>query len=411
MLANSLFAADNRVQAVPLSPPPFQLRPEASYLIVGGLGGIGVEMAKWMVDDLGAKSIILISRSGMDATGAVETIEALSRPGVVVTVRKCDVAKKEDLEAILHECVQTLPPIRGVIQSAMVLKVSLEPISLARTKHKLTPQLLQDAIFPNMTLNKYYQALDPKIQGSQNLHDLFQQPDQVDFFVMLSSLAGILGNPSQSNYAAGNTFQDALAHHRASHGLPALAIDIGQVIDVGWVAQNPNVISRGVLAMAREIRVKDLTALIEYHIRAGRTGLSKPAAQIAIGLEEYPAFDARFSHVSASLAGFSTKQESQDPLRSVESQIAAAGQDSARLFGVILEAFKQKLGRLLAMRVEDIHDEETIAGHGVDSLVAVEIRNWFRKEVGADVTVFEILNGKRGVKEVVEEVVRGMVGA
>ena len=260
-----------------------------------------------------------------------------------------------------------------------------------------------------MTLDKYYQALDPKIQGSQNLHDLFQEADQLDFFVMLSSLAGTLGNPSQSNYAAGNTFQDALAHHRASCALPALAIDIGQIIDVGWVAQNPNVISRGVLAMAREIRVKDLTALIEYHIQAGCTGLNKPAAQIAIGLEEYPAFDARFSHVSASLAGFSTKKESQDSLRSVESQIAAAGHDSARLLVVLLEAFKQKLGRLLALKVEDVHEEETIAGHGVDSLVAVEIRNWFRKEIGANVTVFEVLNGKLSVKGVIEGVVRHLV--
>ena len=136
--ANSFFAADMRVQAVPRSPPPFQLRAEASYLIVGGLGGIGVEMAKWMVHDLGAKSIILISRSGMDATGAIETVEALSRPDVVITVRKCDIAKKKDLEAILHECVQTLPPIRGVIQGAMVLKVSLEAIYLAHSKTKVT---------------------------------------------------------------------------------------------------------------------------------------------------------------------------------------------------------------------------------------------------------------------------------
>ena len=95
-------------------------------------------MAKWMVHDLGAKSIILISRSGMDVTGAIENFEALSRSGVIITVRKCDVAKKNDLEAILHECSQTLPPIRGVIQGAMVLKVSLQAICLAHSKTKVT---------------------------------------------------------------------------------------------------------------------------------------------------------------------------------------------------------------------------------------------------------------------------------
>lgn len=261
-----------------------------------------------------------------------------------------------------------------------------------------------------MTLTKYYQALDPKIRGSQNLHEYFQQsPDQLDFFVMLSSLGGIVGNASQSNYAAGNTFQDALAHHRTSHGLPTLTIDVGKVIDAGWVAQNQDVISRGVLAMARDIRVKDLTSLIEHHIRSRITGSSIPAAQVAIGLEEYPAYDARFSHVGASLAGFSQKQVSQDQTQSLESQIAAAGHDSARLLSVIQDAFKQKLGRLLALKVEDVHEEDTIAGHGVDSLVAVEIRNWFRKELRANVTVFEILDGKVSLRGLVERIVGEMV--
>lgn len=261
-----------------------------------------------------------------------------------------------------------------------------------------------------MTLTKYQQALDPKIRGSQNLHDSFQHPpDQLDFFVMLSSLCGVLGNASQSNYAAGNTFQDALAQHRASHGMPALTIDVGKVVDAGWVAQNTDLVSRGILAMARDIRVKDLTALIEHHIRAGSTGSGRAAAQIAIGIEEYPTYDARFSHVGASLAGFSQEQRSQDPTRSLESQIAAAGHDSTRLLSLILEAFRLKLGRLLALKYEDVHEEDTIAGHGVDSLVAVEVRNWLRKEVGANVTVFDILNGKTSLKGVVEGIVREMV--
>lgn len=116
--------ADEIIQTVPKSPPPFKLRSEASYLIVGGLGGIGVEMAKWMVHELGVKSIILISRSGMDASVATETVEALKGSDVVVvTVRKCDVADKEDISAVLRDCAQTLPPIRGVVQGAMVLKV------------------------------------------------------------------------------------------------------------------------------------------------------------------------------------------------------------------------------------------------------------------------------------------------
>ena len=111
------------MQATPKLPPPLQLRTDASYLLVGGLGGIGVEIAKWMVNKLGAKSLILISRSGMDATGAADAVAALKKPGVSITVRKCDVSDKQGLSAVLENCAQTLPPIRGLVQGAMVLKV------------------------------------------------------------------------------------------------------------------------------------------------------------------------------------------------------------------------------------------------------------------------------------------------
>ena len=112
------------MQAIPRSPPRLQLRADASYLLVGGLGGIGIEIAKWMVNELGAKSLILISRSGIDGKGATDAVEALSNPGVSITVRKCDVADKQSLSALLRDCAQTLPPIRGVVQGAMVLQVS-----------------------------------------------------------------------------------------------------------------------------------------------------------------------------------------------------------------------------------------------------------------------------------------------
>lgn len=264
-----------------------------------------------------------------------------------------------------------------------------------------------------MSLTNYYKTLNPKIRGSQNLHDMFRQsPEQLDFFVMLSSLGGLLGNASQSNYAAGNTFQDSLARHRASLGLPALTIDVGKVVDAGWVSQNVELVQRGVLEMARDIRVQDLTALIEHHVRARSQGPDKAAAaQVAVGIEKGPAFDARFLHVDASLMATSQKQESQDQTKSLESQIAAAGQDGVKVSAVILEAFRQKLSRLLALRIEDVHDDDTIMKHGVDSLVAVEIRNWLRKEIGASVTIFEILNGKVSIRQMVDGIAKEIVKA
>ena len=99
------------------------LRRDASYLLVGGLGGIGVEMAKWMVHSQGATSLIFVSRSGLDSAAAAAALDALQKPGVTITVRKCDVADYKKLSAVLDECSKSLPAIRGVIQCAMVLQV------------------------------------------------------------------------------------------------------------------------------------------------------------------------------------------------------------------------------------------------------------------------------------------------
>ena len=225
--------------------------------------------------------------------------------------------------------------------------------------------------------------MTPKSATPKTYTIFFQQPLQkLDFFVILSSLAGLLGNASQSNYAAGNTFQDALARHRSSLGLSALTIDVGKVVDAGWMSQNVDLVHRGVLEMAREIRVKDLTAIIEHHMRANTTAPGKAAAQVAVGIESGPTFNARFSHIDASLMATSQKQESQDQTRSLDSQIAAARHDGAKVSALILEAFKRKLDRLLALKFENVHGDDTIMKRGVDSLVAVEIRNWLRNEVG-----------------------------
>ena len=120
-----------------------------------------------------------------------------------------------------------------------------------------------------MTLSKYCGALDSEIRGTQHLHGYFASREtDLDFFIMLSSLAGIMGNPSQADYAAGNTFQNALTYHRAAKGFPALAIDVDMVTDVGWFAENRAKVGRSISAAAKEIHTKDLTALIEHHVAA-----------------------------------------------------------------------------------------------------------------------------------------------
>ena len=180
--------------------------------------------------DRGARNIVILSRSGAKKQEAKNLISALAERGVNIKAYACNFCDASQMLKTLDICHLELPPIRGVIQGAMVL---------------------QDSVFENMTGMDFMTAAKPKVEGSWNLHRLL--PKDMDFFICLSSGAGIAGARGQSNYAAGmsnhslvvvltsatgNTYQDALAWHRRAQGLPAVTIDIGIVLSVGFVAEN-----------------------------------------------------------------------------------------------------------------------------------------------------------------------------
>lgn len=266
-----------------------------------------------------------------------------------------------------------------------------------------------------MSLDEYAGALRAKVPGSVNLHKHFASNGQeLDFFIMLSSLAGIMGNTSQANYAAGNTFQDALAHHRASHGLAATAIDLGNVLDVGWVAQNRAKVAADVLETAKDITMSDLTALIKHAINTNKpvnreTDVNATLShQIMFGIEGFPRVDPKFSHVpsvfpKSSSGANSSSDQQQSSIRALIAQ-APPNADVAMLADIIVTAVRQKLSRLLSLPEVEIDEQDTLAGHGIDSLVAVEVRNWLRKDAGADVSIFEILSGKGTIRQLVEKI-------
>ncbi|KAL8717110.1 MAG: hypothetical protein Q9225_005621 [Loekoesia sp. 1 TL-2023] len=184
----------------------------ATYLIKGGLGGIGRSILRWMVTR-GVKYLLVPSRSGTASAAASEVMRELSVQNIVVSTPKCDVSSKDSLSHMLEESATTLPPIRGCIVATMVLK---------------------DCTFENMTLTQWDQTSRSKVESSWNLYTLL--PD-LGFFILLSSVSGVVGNPGQSNYAAGCTFQDALARHRSQRGQKAVSIDLGVVRSIGIVAE------------------------------------------------------------------------------------------------------------------------------------------------------------------------------
>ncbi|KAI0849455.1 putative polyketide synthase [Daldinia vernicosa] len=300
----------------------FRLRPDASYLIVGGVGGIGRSVAQWLVDR-GAKNLILLSRSAGDLdldenqnTNGALFVRELRATGCRVKPVSCDVARATELAKALRACEdEGLPPVRGVVQGAM---------------------LLRDAIFEQMTLDDWRAGLQPKLNGTRNLHAAFSQPDSLDFFVMLSSVSGIVGITSQTNYAAGGSYEDALARWRQAQGLPGVTIDLGPISDIGYVAKSAKVADR----------------------------LRK---------------DGDFTMLDEDIV-----------LRALKAALGDAGscEEGATLIG---NAIASKLSDIFMTPVAEIDLSKPPAHFGVDSLVAVELRNMLVLQAAADISIFNIL--------------------
>ena len=195
-----------------LAAPPLSrdgLRPDKTYLVTGGLGGIGCAMAAWLAEQ-GARTIVLNGRRAPDA-GAEKTIRALRERGVTVRVELADVTDSVALDDMLARMDRELPPLGGVIHSVGVLS---------------------DAAIGNQRWESFETVLWPKMLGAWHLHRATADHD-LDMFVLFSSVAGILGNPGQANHAAANAFLDQLAAHRRALGLPGQAIAWGAWSELG----------------------------------------------------------------------------------------------------------------------------------------------------------------------------------
>jgi NADPH:quinone reductase-like Zn-dependent oxidoreductase/NAD(P)-dependent dehydrogenase (short-subunit alcohol dehydrogenase family) len=373
--------SDERVEMVLASKSKPLFDPHSSYLVAGGFGGIGQETARWMVQN-GARSLILPSRVLVEGSGSTreELIQELRAQGADVRAPLCDIADRAQLEKTLQE-LNNMPPIKGCIQTAMVMR---------------------DSSFANMTIDDWHASLAPKLTGSWNLHQLL--PSDLDFFVMFSSSTGIMGSFGQSNYTAGNTFQDALAAHRVQHGQRAHAIAMSMVVGVGWVAENAQVQALlRVRGMLEEVSLDDIYELLRFccNVKSASVGsqiitsLSRPADLRALGIIE-PLGSTRpiYSHMHTLPSRYDVSSDSTggQVAKKLPSLLLQDATTLAEATDIITEAIQMQLSSLLVVSKDDIDPKKPIHKYGVDSMVAVEMRNWFSKGVGADIGTTEILD-------------------
>jgi acyl transferase domain-containing protein/acyl-CoA synthetase (AMP-forming)/AMP-acid ligase II/acyl carrier protein len=323
----------------------FQCGSEGAYLITGGLGGLGLQVAQWLVDR-GAKQLLLIGRS-TPSSSAQMLIRSWEQSGTRISVAQADVSDPQALAQLLEPYLQhySPTPLRGIIHAAGVL---------------------DDGVLMQQRWESFESVMAPKVQGAWNLHVLTQN-HPLDFFVLFSSAASLIGSAGQANYSAANAFLDALAHDRRAMKLPGLSINWGAWQDVGLAAQHQ---------VSKTLEAKGLGSISSQQgLAILEELLSQPAApQVGV----LPIHGSQWQSSSAPFfRDFATQSAEDQPLMTniaflQELETAGANERRSRLMAHIQSQIVKVLGLSPSLLIDP---QQGFSELGIDSLTAIELRN------------------------------------
>ena len=259
----------------------------------------------------------------------------------------------------------------------------------------------QDMLFEQIGIEEYKAIVGPKVQGAWNLHNALPEA-ALDFFVMLSSAAGLFGTRGQAVYAGTSTFLGAFAGWRQAQGLPASAIHLSAIGDVGYVAENTDrQAAIGSTYGDKMLTEREFLALLRAAIENQRSDpdiYTSPVLSGAAQQQPYWASDAKFAHLRrAALAGQDGPEPTvlaADPSLQSLAQLLTGAESPEAAREAISARLKTKLCSLLMVPEEDLDASKPIVTYGLDSLVAVEFRNWMAKEAGARVQLMDLMTSK-----------------
>ncbi len=321
---------------------------DGTYLITGGLGALGLEIAQWLVDQ-GANQIVLTSRrSPSEAVQPV--LDQLQHQGAEVRVIPGDVANPGDVKTILTAIEQSMPPLRGIIHTAGVL---------------------DDGVLVRQSWDRFEKVMAPKIAGSWNLHQLTAHLS-LDFFVCFSSISSFLGSPGQSNYAAANAFMDGLAHYRQQHHQSGLSLNWGPWGQVGMAARlgsqdQARVSSKGFSEIQPQLGLQVLHDLLD----SKHPQLAVVAVNWSDCLSQNPAM-AEQTLLEYVLPDTHKTLKTTEP--DLVQQLRSLPPKKARK--VLIDHVKEKVAKVLGVAsIERIDSQVGFADQGMDSLMAVELRS------------------------------------
>jgi acyl transferase domain-containing protein/aryl carrier-like protein len=358
---------DPEVVVAPSIEDTVTFRADGTYLITGGLGGFGLAVAQWLVEN-GARHLVLMGRRGAFSPAAKEAVKTLEEMGAEIVVAKADVTKEQDVTSVIADLGHSMPPLRGVIHAAMVL---------------------DDAVLLQLNEERLMKVMGPKIIGAWHLHTQTLNIS-LDFFVLFSSFASTFGNPGQGNYAAANAFLDALAHYRRTQGLPVLTVNWGAIAEVGHVAQHAEIGEHfnklGVTLLPPQQALKILGILLRQE--AVQTSVAPPIDWQHWN-KQVKAISPRFAHL---IDEVDSSQHVDDVKGESLSDMLAATEPAERL--PLLESMlSTQVAKVLRTSAAKLDIEQPLTNMGLDSLMAVELSHRLKKELAVVVSQMALVRG------------------
>lgn len=393
-------------------PRSLELQESASYLLVGGLGGLGRAVSTWMVEH-GARHLVFLSRNAGKNPQDEQFVKELNSMSCEAQLVPGSVTNLEDVSKALREATC---PIKGILQMSMVLR---------------------DESFAQMTHQQWNEACAPKVQGTWNLHNASISGGlDLEFFVLMSSLSGTIGNPGQAHYASANTFLDAFVQYRNNNNLPASSIDIGAVKDIGYISENPALMQKMEASGFKGLKEQEvLDALAVAMTPHAKRNFQKPPVDFESSFTDTNSFvlglastipltspanrtvwknDRRMAiyHNNTNNSMASDTAASTTTLKvyinSAKSDLSLLESgDAASFFAVEIG---KRLFQLLMQPEEELNTALSLADLGLDSLVGTELAAWWRQMFGFRTSVLEML-GKGTLEALGQFAVEGLLKA
>lgn len=339
------------------------VRADGAYLITGGRGAIGLRLAEWLAD-CGAGAVVLLSRGAPGVEAAEQTEELRLRTRVEVL--SADVTDFDELCEALAALPRDLPPLRGVLHAAGVLR---------------------DGLLAEMTPGQLDAAVAPKLRGAWNLHEATLAAP-LDFFVLFSSLASVLGSPGQANYAAGNAALDALAHERRRQGLPATSINWGPWAESGMASEEGRVASlerRGLRLLPPEDCLRELeTAIREGAPQRVFVDARWPDVAAAFGSRRLPILAELVDESASSSQAAGEKDRLRGELAALDPQPRRER---------LLEIVRRDLAKVMTVQPEHIDTGQPLSEFGIDSLMSLELKNSLESRLAVTLPMAKLLEG------------------